>query len=69
MGAATWGVYALLFNHVGNSIATIIAVFVGIIMFIVCIPIFNVLTRHEIVNIPGGKKMIKLYDLVSKEIY
>lgn len=68
MGASTWGVYALLFNRVGNAAATIIAVFVGIIMFVVCIPIFNVLTRHEIINIPGGKKMIKLYDLASKEI-
>lgn len=66
MGAAAWGTYAMFHGSVGNSFATLIAVFTGVIVFIVCIPIFSVLRRTEILGLPGGSRMVKMYDILSR---
>ncbi len=66
MGAAAWGVYALLYNHLNNGIVTLLAVFIGIIVFVICIQIFNVLSRSEIMGLPGGTKMVKIYDKFNR---
>lgn len=68
MGVAAWGMYALLSDKVGSSVAALAGVFIGIIVFVLCIPIFNVLSRDEIIALPGGKKMIKFYDKVSWKV-
>jgi stage V sporulation protein B len=68
MGAAAWGMYALLSGRVGSSVATLAGVFIGLIVFVICIPLFNVLSRNEILALPGGKKIIKAYELFSKKV-
>ncbi|MCK5129259.1 MAG: polysaccharide biosynthesis protein [Clostridiales bacterium] len=68
MGAAAWGSYALLSSIINTSFATIIAVLVGVVIFVLCIPIFGVLSRSEILGLPSGSRMIKGYDKLSRKI-
>jgi stage V sporulation protein B len=65
MGAAAWGTYALLTGVIGNSFATLSAVLAGVIIFIICIPVLKVMRRTEITALPGGGKMVKIYDALS----
>lgn len=66
MGAAAWGAYTLVEGIIGNSFATIVAVLIGVIVFVVCIPIFKVLKRSEILGLPAGSKIVKYYDKLSR---
>ena len=68
MGAAAWGTHALLIKVISPSIATLIAVLIGVLVFILCIPIFKVLNRSEIMGLPGGNKILKFSNKLSKEI-
>ena len=65
MGASAWGTHALLAGAIGNSFATLAAVLIGVIIFIICIPVFQVMRRTEIQALPGGGKMVKIYDMLS----
>ena len=67
MGGTAWGVHTLLITPIGNSFATLIAVLVGILVFLIYIPIFKVLRRGEMLAMPGGHRIIKIYDLLSRE--
>jgi len=64
MGASAWGGYELLSRLVGARPATILAVVIGVILFVLGLMIFKVLTKEEMRSIPGGKKLIKIYDLI-----
>ncbi len=67
MGIVAWGIHYILEGLLGNAFATLIAVLIGICVFVICIPIFRVLRRNEILGIPGGSKLVKIYDIFSKE--
>lgn len=64
MGASAWGGYELLNNPVGSSIATVLAVIIGVIIFIFGLLAFRVLSKDEMRSIPGGSKLVKLYNLI-----
>lgn len=66
MGFAAWGAYALLSGALGNAFATLAAVLIGVIVFIICIPVFSVLRRTEVLGLPGGSRMVKVYDKLSR---
>ncbi len=67
MGAAAWDTYQILAQFLGlnHKIATLIAVFVGMFLFAICIPILRILTRDEFLGIPGGSRFVKYYDALS----
>ncbi len=66
MGIAAWLSHYLLVGVTGNAIATLAGVFIGVCVFVICIPVFKVLSRNEMLGIPGGRKFIKIYDVFSK---
>ena len=65
MGAGAWGMYALLFNRVRHSVATLAAVLFGAVIFMVCIPALRLLSRDEVLKLPMGASMVRLYDLLG----
>ena len=65
MGVAAWGTYALLAGAVGSYFATLAAVLAGVIIFAICIPVFKVMRRTEVLGLPGGNKIVKIYDMLS----
>lgn len=64
MGAAAWGSHILFSGLWGSRPATIVAVFIGVIVFVFGLLIFKVLSKDEMRSIPGGTRLIKLYDLI-----
>ena len=64
MGAAAWASYELIKNIAGSSIATVTAVFVGVVVFVLGLIIFKVLSKEEMITIPGGNKLVGLYNLI-----
>ncbi len=66
MGVGAWGSYTLLYGLLGNAASALIAVFAGVVVFALCIPLFNVLKRSEVLRLPGGSKIVKVYDKLSR---
>ncbi len=64
MGTSAWAGYSVFKNITGSSIATVLAVFIGIVIFIIGLIIFKVLTKEEMNAIPGGSKLAKIYSLI-----
>lgn len=65
MGAAAWGAHALMmrsgvFNgSVMSSAATVLAVLLAIVVYLVLMLVFGIFTKEELVYIPGGKKLAR----------
>lgn len=64
MGAAAWAGHEMLSTPIGSSFATILAVVIGILVFVLGLIIFKVLSKEEMRSIPGGNKLAKVYDLI-----
>jgi stage V sporulation protein B len=66
MGVVAWAVYHFAHSLIGGSFATLAAVLIGVLVFLICIPVFNVMKRNEIMALPGGGKLVKGYDKLSR---
>ncbi|MEX1376775.1 MAG: polysaccharide biosynthesis protein [Eubacteriales bacterium] len=64
MGAVVWGSYEIIKNIMGAKYATLISVFIGVIVFILGLVIFKILSKEEIRTIPGGSKLAKIYSAI-----
>lgn len=60
MGLAAWGSYGLLNRFLGNSLSTIGAIFVGIVVYAVLVLALQILTRDDLSLMPKGDKIAKL---------
>lgn len=60
MGIAAYLIYKTLINVIGNSKATIIAIFVGIITYAIMIIATKTLNKEDMYMIPFGTKLYKL---------
>lgn len=65
MGAAAWGTHALLSalsafqTGILASVATVLAVVVGIVVYAVLMLVLRTFTKEELAYIPGGRKLMR----------
>ena len=67
MGGIVYFAYKLLISTLGNSISTVIAIFIGVIVYLVLVLAMKMLTKEDIYMIPFGTKIYGL--LVKLKIY
>lgn len=66
MGVAVYGVTYLLQNilHISsNTLLCAVPIFVGVIVYVILIPVFKVITREDCMLLPKGEKIAKLLKL------
>jgi len=59
---AAWGSYGLLTNflHLGNSLATLGAIFVGVVVYLVLVLVLRVISKDDLALMPKGDKIAKI---------
>ena len=67
MGGIVYFAYKLLISTLGNSISTVIAIFIGVVVYLVLVLATKMLTKEDIYMIPFGTKIYGL--LVKLKIY
>lgn len=62
MAAAVWASYGLLTGplHVGSRISTLLAIFVGVVLYVISVLALRVLTREDLSLMPKGDKIAKI---------
>ena len=67
MGIGTWGSYQLLFNLLdGSRLATVGAILIAVVIYAVMIIVTKTITREDLINLPKGTKLVKIYDKFVK---
>jgi len=67
MGIGTWGSYQLLFNLLdGSRLATVGAILIAVAIYAVMIFVTKTITREDLINLPKGTKLVKIYDKFVK---
>jgi stage V sporulation protein B len=67
MGIGTWGSYNLLYNMLdGSRLATVGAILIAVVIYAVMIFVTKTITRDDLVNLPKGTKLVKIYDKFVK---
>ena len=67
MGIAVYLSYIMLINILSNSISTVIAILIGIIVYAILVLAMRILTKEDIYMIPFGTKIYSV--LVKLKIY
>lgn len=67
MGVIVYFAYELLISTLGNSISTIISIFIGLIVYVILVLAMKMLTKEDIYMIPFGTKIYSF--LVKLKIY
>lgn len=67
MGVIVYFAYKLLISTLGNSISTIISIFIGLIVYVILVLATKMLTKEDIYMIPFGTKIYSF--LVKLKIY
>ncbi len=57
MGVSAYGVYKLTISFLGNSISTIIAIGVAVVIYFVAVVLLRILNREEVEMLPFGNKL------------
>lgn len=62
MGGAAWGTYGLLTNflHMGNSLATVGAILVGVAVYLILVLALHILSKEDLELMPKGDKIAKI---------
>ena len=60
MGLSAWGSYGLLNRFLGNSLSTIGAIFVGVVVYAILVLALQILTREDLALMPKGDKIAKI---------
>lgn len=60
MGVASWGVHRLLSPMLGNSLSTLLAVFAGVVIYVILIFVFRAITEEDLGRMPKGEKILKI---------
>lgn len=67
MGVIVYFAYRLLITQAGNSISTIVSIFIGVISYVLIVLLMKLLTKEDIYMVPFGTKIYSL--LVKLRIY
>lgn len=67
MGVTVLGAYNLVHNFAGNSVSTVISIFVGVIVYALAVLFTKCLSKEEIYMIPFGGKLYNV--LVKIKLY
>ena len=60
MGVCAFAAHRLTVGFLGNSIATLLAILVGVIVYVVLIFTLKAITLKEVESMPGGTKLVKI---------
>ncbi len=60
MGVIVYFIHSVLTNNIGNTLATITSVCVGIFIYLILILAMNTLEKEDILSLPCGKKIFNL---------
>lgn len=60
MGVCAFAAHKLAAGFLGNSIATLFAIMVGVIVYVILIFMFKAITLAEVETMPGGTKLVKI---------
>lgn len=67
MAVCAWGSYQLLFALLdGSRIATILAIFFAVIVYVVMVLVTKTITKEEISRMPKGEKLVRILDKFIK---
>jgi len=70
MGICAWITYKIVFLIIkSNSIACLMAVGVGVVVYLVLILVLKAIKRDEILKLPKGEKLVKILDKMSEKIH
>lgn len=67
MGAFTWISYRVFAGLAGNAIAVCISIIVSVAVYGVMILATKAVTPEELENVPGGNKVLRLLDKISRK--
>ena len=59
-GVCAFAAHKLAAGFLGNSIATLFAIMVGVIVYVILIFMFKAITLAEVETMPGGTKLVKI---------
>ncbi len=62
MGVGVWGIYHLTVGAVGNTIATIAAIAVGVLLYVALLVFTRMFTREEMLALPLGSKLVRILE-------
>ncbi len=60
MGVCAFAAYRLAAGFLGNSIATLFAIMVGVVVYVILIFTLKAITLEEVETMPGGTKLVKI---------
>ena len=60
MGVAAFAAHKLMVGILGNSIATLLAIVVGAVIYVILIFTLKAITLEEVASMPGGTKLVKV---------
>lgn len=63
MGGVVYGVYMFIVKNFGNTISTILSIFVGVIVYLIILIALRTLTKEDYENLPMGTK---IYHIMHK---
>lgn len=66
MGICAFGTHKLLLGVLGNSLATMMAIMVGGVVYVVLIFALKAITKEELRNMPGGNKIVNVIDKIKR---
>ena len=68
MGIGTWGSYHLLYNLLnGSRLATVGAILIAVIIYVIMIFVTKTITREEVAKLPKGGKLVRILDKFMKK--
>ncbi|MBO7217267.1 MAG: polysaccharide biosynthesis C-terminal domain-containing protein, partial [Clostridia bacterium] len=65
MSGAVWGAYTLLSKFTGNTVSTVLSVFVGVIVYAAALFVFKTFKKEDVLEFPKGEKIAKLLGKVG----
>ncbi|MCI8651626.1 MAG: polysaccharide biosynthesis protein [Oscillospiraceae bacterium] len=60
MAAAAWGSYGLLHRFLGNSLSTVGAILVGVVVYLILVLALRVISKDDLALMPKGDKIAKI---------
>lgn len=60
MGVAAFAAHRLMAGFLGNSIATLLAIMAGAVVYVILIFVLKAITLEEVESMPGGTKLVKI---------
>ncbi len=65
MSGAVWGAYLLFDKVLGNTVSTVLSVFVGVVVYVAALFIFKTFTKEDVLELPMGGKIAKVLSKVG----